>query len=252
MSLPAGNILRPHTDRDNLRRKLGAEPNRPAAVALLSRTLERHSRAPRRARRRHRGALGLSKPLFVNPRYPYASFPRRRVAVQVAHTEHDDVARLDPIEHAVRKPVDDCPARLAMKHLVLQRILGDPTQRSIYLGDELSSQPGPLQLVPTGGRADICFRGAPNDQSIFHSLRRMSSRASSHGSTSAGFASCSSHDFVLVSDSHCTIATRDAHGPDWLRRVHLLEVQRGVMRVLLEKPVCTAGLVFDIYLVQGP
>ncbi len=54
------------------------------------------------------------------------------------------------------------------------------------------------------------------------------------------------HDFVFGSDSHCTIATHNARGPDWLRRVYLLEVQRWVMRVLLEEPVCTAGLAFDI------
>ena len=85
-----------------------------------------------------------SSPSLLAPATCYASFPRRRVAVQVAHREHDDVARLDPIEDPVRKPVDDCPTRLAMKHLVLERIFGDATQRRVHLGDKLSSQPAPL------------------------------------------------------------------------------------------------------------
>ena len=79
-----------------------------------------------------------------------------------------------------------------MERLVLERIFGDAIQRSIYLGNELSSQAGALHL-----------------------------------------------------------ATRDARGPDWIRRVYLLEVQRGMMRVLLEKPVGTAGVAFDVWF-KGP
>src|SRR5579862_9631380 len=87
-----------------------------------------------------RGTGAVMGRLRWQPPLPDASLPGRRVAVQVAHTEHDDGARLDPIEHSVRKPVDDCPTRLAMLHLLLEGIVSDATQRRVHLADELSAR----------------------------------------------------------------------------------------------------------------
>ena len=57
----------------------------------------------------------------VLSRLLYVSFPQRRVAMEMADAKHDNIARLDAIEDAIRKPAHDCATRLAMKRLVLER-----------------------------------------------------------------------------------------------------------------------------------
>jgi hypothetical protein len=107
----------------------------------------------------------------------------------VDDAKHNDVVRLDAVEDPVRKMANDRPTCAAMKYLGLEGVLGDTAERRIKLGDELSSQPCPLQFIPTGCDANVYFRLPVEEQPVFHSLRRMSSRTFSHGSTSSGFAS---------------------------------------------------------------
>ena len=95
-------------------------------------------------------------------------------------------APLDPVKHGIREASDDNSTRFAVQDLILQGTRGKPGKCAIHFGDELSAKPGPLELIPAGGRVDIGFRRPSDEQPVGHRRRRMSSRADFHGSTSAG------------------------------------------------------------------
>jgi hypothetical protein len=64
--------------------------------------------------------------------------------MEVGDTEEHDGAPLDAVEQRVRKPPCDCPANLAVKRLILERVLGNAMQGSVYLCNELTTQAGSL------------------------------------------------------------------------------------------------------------
>src|SRR4051812_33458301 len=108
--------------------------------------------------------------------------------MKVADAENDDIAPFNAVNHAIWKAVNNGVARITVNHLVLKWIRGKPVHRCIHFPNELPSQSGTLQLVPPCRGPDVRFGSSSNEEAVRHSLRRISSRTCSQGSTSPGFA----------------------------------------------------------------
>ncbi len=104
----------------------------------------------------------------------------------------DNSARVNLIEHAIGKPLNDGTPKVPMYQLALKGTLGHSFESRVHLADEVSPEPRSLQLIPASCRPHIGLGWPTQDQLIAHSSRKMSSRTFVHASTSSEFASWSS------------------------------------------------------------
>ena len=107
--------------------------------------------------------------------------------MQINDSKHKDLRSVDSVEDAVGKPARDSSAHLSVDYLVLHRVQTNAIEKGIDLLHERPAEAYALPFIPSGGLPDVRLGLPPDNQSVSHRSRRISSRAVSQASTSVGF-----------------------------------------------------------------
>ena len=110
--------------------------------------------------------------------------------MQINDSKHQDIRSVDSVEHAVGKPARDSSPHVAVDDLLLHRVQANTIEKGVDLLHESAAEADALPFIPLGGLPDVRLGLPPDNQSVGHRSRRMSSRAVSQASTSLGVSSC--------------------------------------------------------------
>ncbi len=73
--------------------------------------------------------------------------------MQMDNRENDNIGAINPVENAIRESLHDRPSHAPVDDLPLVRVVCDPVEDFVYLGDQLPPEPRTLLLVPPRGSA---------------------------------------------------------------------------------------------------